>query len=201
MVEDIRVVMFGKTGVGKSLLGNNILDHAKFPNLGCTQSVTIDNNRGERVMSKYRKLVLVDTPGLHQRRTTFESSCYFCMEPIKLTKPGPHIFMFVLSIGRFTQEECETIEFLKNIFGSHVTDFLIIVFTGKDTLDYDKMDLEMYINTAGDELKSLVSQCQGRIAINNRAAREEVTKSVDSLLQMITGVHSKNKKKHYTDKM
>ncbi|ESO90074.1 hypothetical protein LOTGIDRAFT_75642, partial [Lottia gigantea] len=116
----IRVVMLGKTGVGKSLLGNNILGKDIFSSKVGAQSCTKELTRAERMLDEYYKLVLVDTPGLFDTSTNNMGTAKILVRTAKENRPGPHIFIFVLSIGRFTIQELETVELLKDLFGNHL---------------------------------------------------------------------------------
>ena len=55
--------------------------------------------------------------------------------------------------SRFTKEERQSVEYFKNRFGEDMTKYLILVFTGKDNLDFDGTTLDAYLATAGPELK------------------------------------------------
>lgn len=52
-----------------------------------------------------------------------------------MAAPGVHAFLIVIRIGRFTPEEKQTVDFIRNIFGSDATKYCIVVFTCADQLD------------------------------------------------------------------
>ncbi|XP_017544387.2 GTPase IMAP family member 4-like [Pygocentrus nattereri] len=77
---------------------------------------------------------------------------------LQLSAPGPHVFLLVIPVGRFTQEERDT--------GKKLYMFSIVLFTFKDRLK--NTFIEKFIISAGDNLQQLVQKCGGRYhAFNN----------------------------------
>lgn len=65
---------------------------------------------------------------------------------INMAKDGIHAVLVVLSVKtRFSEGEEQVINSLKILFGNKLTDYMIIVFTGGDDLDYDEKTLEDYL--------------------------------------------------------
>ncbi|XP_055954262.1 GTPase IMAP family member 4-like [Patella vulgata] len=199
---ELRMVMLGKTGAGKSATGNSLLQTKLFKSNNYGASVTVNCKFGNRHLDNGKKLVVIDTPGIFDTRKSNLETSKEVIRCIGLASPGPHVFIFVLKIGRFTQEEMETIQHLKDLFGEDVVDYVIIVFTGKDSLDYDDMTIHEHIQHCPPDLQSLVAECHGRIAtINNRAEPPALARDVKAILDLMAETVRQNGGKYYTGEM
>ncbi|KAK6186710.1 hypothetical protein SNE40_005992 [Patella caerulea] len=148
------------------------------------------------------RLVVVDTPGLFDTRVTNNEISKELVRCISLACPGPHAFLFVLSIDRFTKEELDTIDHLKELFGKDVTKFVIFVFNGKDSLEYAGITLENYIKKSPVQLQSLIHRCGGRMTtINNRVPPKSKEDDVNNILSLVEQTIRSNGDKYYTNEM
>ncbi|XP_050392925.1 GTPase IMAP family member 9 isoform X2 [Patella vulgata] len=201
LLNEMRIVMVGKTGVGKSELGNSLLGQKHFKSQGFAGSVTSKCKFGTRKLSHGMKLVVVDTPGIFDTRKSNKDTSMEIVRCFGLSSPGPHIFFFVLRIGRYTQEERDTIVNLKNIFGEQVMKFVIVIFTGKDTLEHSDNTLDEYIGS-DENLQTLLIECKGRCkAINNWADKKHLSMDVDAIMDLVQCTIAVNGGNHYTGEM
>ena len=76
-----------------------------------------------------------------------------------LAAPGPHAFLIVISLGRFTPEEKSTDEAIE-LFGENACRYTMVLFTHKDTLE--KKTIEEFLNSGDADLKQLVKDCDDR---------------------------------------
>ncbi|XDV12095.1 hypothetical protein PO909_000832, partial [Leuciscus waleckii] len=118
---------------------------------------------------------------------------------VSMSSPGPHVFVIVLSLGRFTKEESDTVDLIKNIFGPKSAQFSIVLFTRGD--DLDNVTMENYVKgSSSAELKKLIRDCGNRfLAFNNREKRDKT--QVIQLLNMVEEVKNSNEGRYFTNSM
>lgn len=138
---------------------------------------------------------MIDTPGICDTRYKEEDVMRKLRMCLSLAAPGPHVFLVVIRLDRFTREERQAVELLQQVFGEKAADFSLVLFTHGDQLTYR---IEDFISQC-PELSSLVSKCNGRYHVFDNAVPNE--HQVPQLLKKIKMMISCNRGTFYTNQM
>ncbi|RVE69169.1 hypothetical protein OJAV_G00075070 [Oryzias javanicus] len=106
-------------------------------------------------------------PGFGDTHLTVEETHAEIAKCVSLSAPGPHAFLLVVPVGRYTDSEDQAVCQLTKIFGEDaVLHHTIVLFTRGD--DLEDMTIEEYLTeTAPAGLKALIERSGGRYHVFN----------------------------------
>uniref|UniRef100_A0AAZ3PFM4 AIG1-type G domain-containing protein n=1 Tax=Oncorhynchus tshawytscha TaxID=74940 RepID=A0AAZ3PFM4_ONCTS len=175
---ELRVVLLGRSGSGKSAAGNIILGREEFvsrPDI--TTAVTQDCQKS-RALVAGRRVAVVDTPDWFRSEhppDVVRSQLSSC---VALSAPGPHAFILCVPVDQPAQAELQALGALEKVFGpGAVRTHTLVLFTHSDRLkESGKVGVEgveKYISSQRRDLLELVKRCGDRYHVMERGSGGE----------------------------
>ena len=156
---------------------------------------------------KGRNITLIDTPGFFNNCKKEEDLKPEIAKCITECSPGPHAFLILLKVEKFTKHEKEIVSEIKQTFSEEAFKHAVVVFTHGDQLP-EAMKIEEFVSE-NEDLWDLLEKCGGRCHVvenkywkNNQQDEYRNNQiQVGNLLNTITEMVNTNNGGFYTNEM
>ncbi|XP_056595421.1 GTPase IMAP family member 8-like isoform X1 [Triplophysa dalaica] len=191
-LSEMRIVLMGYKGAGKSSAGNIILNREEFDLKRTAQCV----KRQREVADRH--ITVIEAPGWWIDESVDQSSELLKQEillSVSLCPPGPHVVLLVIRVDiRFKEDERKVFQGFVDLLSERVWSHTIVLFTQGDFLG--DTSIEQHIEREGEDLQWLVEKCGNRYHVLNNMNRSDDTQIKD-LLKKIEETVMKNKCCHF----
>ncbi|XP_074518487.1 GTPase IMAP family member 7-like [Halichoeres trimaculatus] len=202
----LRVVILGRAGSGKSSLANTILGKQLFQ-ISHTAGSGRSKCQAKTRSVKGRSVTLIDTPGLFDTDVSEGDLQCEILRCITEHAPGPHAFLIVLKVEKFTEQEQAVIDKIEEYFSEAVFRYTTVVFTHGDQLDDGQTTTDFVHHDKS--LDELVKRCGGRChVVDNKYWKKSPNDNyrsnqyqVEEILNTIEKTLEENKGSCYTNEM
>lgn len=154
----------------------------------------LDECQKQNIQIGKQNVVVVDTPGLCNPNISDKEVVEEIKRGVLLVAPGPHVFLFVMDLERFTQQENDMVELIWKTFGN-ADKYAIVLFTYGDKLKKNGKTIKEFIQ-GSEDLKNVVAKCNGGCHVIDNKNQEP--SQVAELLQKMNDLVVKNEGKYYT---
>ncbi|ROL41032.1 GTPase IMAP family member 4 [Anabarilius grahami] len=194
-MKKLKIVILGKQGAGKSASGNTLLGCYPFHMVAGSERATRACSMRISTVDE-QTIEVIDTPGWCDYSQIETETKQEIINYIIMCKP--HVFLLVLTIGRFTNEEINTVMDILKEFGDEVRKYMIVLFTKGDELE--DRSIKDYLKDVHPDLKKIIQIFGERYHVfNNRDKKDH--QQISSLLKKINELVEKNEEKWYTKAM
>lgn len=182
--------------MGKSSAGNAILGRPAFRVDVSPRSVTSQCERQSGSVSG-RVVTVTDTPGFFDTDLSTQEVLAEMGRCVVLSAPGPHAVLVVLRLGRFTQEDRDSLEWVRATFGGSASAYTMALFTWGDQLR--GKPIEDFLKES-EELLEFVASCGGGYHVFDNGGTGEGNQ-VEELLRKVERMVAGNGGGCYTNEM
>lgn len=168
------VLLIGRTGNGKSTIGNVLCGENRFKEseLGVAETKEFQS---ENVEVNGLKLRIIDTIGIGDTKLSAQEVLLKIADAAYSLRTGIHQVIFVTS-GKFTEEEITAYDILRSvIFNNEIVHYTTIVRTRFPSFrNVEKCEDDILrMKSENDKLSSLLSTCKKIMHVNNLTEEEE----------------------------
>ncbi|KAK9521909.1 hypothetical protein VZT92_018413 [Zoarces viviparus] len=176
-MSELRVVLLGNSWSERSSVGNFILRETKF-------NTEEEPDQCQRVSGqlKEKKIVLINTPDLLHPNISEDKLRQHVADCVRLSDPGPHVFLLVLQPEDFTQELKVKLCRVLKLFGDQSFDHSLILISTPREESSASMDKDQ-------PLQDLIRMCRYRYLNQKNLEPPELLTRLGQVVKENDGEH------------
>ncbi|XP_059185142.1 uncharacterized protein LOC131968323 isoform X2 [Centropristis striata] len=187
---ELRLVLLGRSGSGKSAVGNSILGREEFVSNPDSLTAITQKCEKKKALVDGKQVALVDTPDWFNSEQTPEEVRAQISSCVALSSPGPHAFLFCVPLDQPAKTELQALGALESVFGPEaVQAHTLLLFTYADKLRESGKagndSVEAYIAGQRGDLLKLVEKCGDRFHVMEKMGGWRGSKNVAELLEKV----------------
>ncbi|KAG9332361.1 hypothetical protein JZ751_015030, partial [Albula glossodonta] len=120
------------------------------------------------------------TPGLFDNKQDEQVVRREIGRSINYLSPGPHAFLLMIKLDRFTEEDRSAVQKIRELFGEGASRYFVVLFTRGNDLSGS---IEDCIAEADNDLKSLLDECGNRYHVFENKNPDDRGQEVERMIQ------------------
>ncbi|RXN23613.1 GTPase IMAP family member 8-like protein [Labeo rohita] len=188
--QHLRIVLLGVSGAGKSPTANAILGGEVFK-----ESRTRESEIKTGIVED-RNISIIDTPGFFTSHLTDEEMKKQMMKSLYFAHPGPHVFLLIIKLETFREEQRNMVEKIQENFGEEALKFTMVLFVGREKVS--RRVLNQIIES--EKTQKILNHFKGRFYVinsKNECDSSQITKLLKSIDEMVKN----NGEQHYSNEI
>ncbi|XP_044044884.1 uncharacterized protein LOC122872882 isoform X2 [Siniperca chuatsi] len=187
---ELRLVLLGRSGAGKSAAGNNILGQKEFESRPESLTAITQQCEKKKALVGGRRVAVVDTPDWFNSEQTPDEVRAQISSCVALSSPGPHAFLLCVPLDQPAKTELQALGALESVFGPEaVQRHTLVLFTYADRLRESgkagNNSVEAYIAGRRGDLLKLVEKCGDRFHVMETGGGGRERGNVVELLEKV----------------
>ncbi|CAG5938106.1 unnamed protein product [Menidia menidia] len=187
---ELRLVLLGRSGAGKSAAGNSILGQEAFMSSSDGFTAITQKCEKKKALVEGKRVAVIDTPDWFNSEQTPDEVRAQISSCVALSSPGPHAFLLCVPLDQPAKTELQALRALETVFGPEaVQRHTIVLFTHADRLRESGKavngSVEGYISTQRGDLLKLVEKCRDRFHVMERGEGRGEKRNVAELLETV----------------
>ncbi|XP_034042700.1 GTPase IMAP family member 7-like [Thalassophryne amazonica] len=198
-----RIILLGQTGTEKNSLTEILTkDNVHEVNHSADSGTCKCQNKKSTTVTE-RSITVIDAPGFFDTKLPekkLKEEILLCMIE---SSPGPHAFLILLQVDKFTEEEKAVIKKIDKYFSEESYKYATVVLTRGDRFP-EGMKIEQFLYQRYD-LRDLVKKCGGRCHVFDsekwKKSQDDYKFQVADLFKTIDKTIEENKGAYLTNEM
>ncbi|XP_022622565.1 uncharacterized protein LOC111237664 [Seriola dumerili] len=187
---ELRLVLLGRSGAGKSAAGNSILGREEFVSHPDSLTAITQACEKKKALVEGRRVAVVDTPDWFNSEHTPDEVRAHISSCVALSSPGPHAFLLCVPLDQPAKIELQALRALETVFGPDaVQRYTLVLFTHADRLRASgkagNNSMEAYIASQRGDLLKLVEKCRDRFHVIESGGGGSKRGNVAELLEKV----------------